>query len=712
MEDYQVYNGIFENWKVARQIGKGGYGTVYELQKNEGAGIEKSALKVIPIPQSDTEIKEKQAEGRSDEYIKRYFHSMTEVFLNEHRIMAELRGNENIVGYEDHKVIPHDDGIGCDIFIRMELLTPMDDYLRGRAVTEDIIIKLGIDLCRALEACENKKIIHRDIKPSNIFISQNGNFKLGDFGVARTLEKTSGGMSKKGTYRYMAPEVYKGENYGRTVDIYSLGLVLYILANDRRMPFLSESAGDVTYEDEESALIRRIKGETIPAPRNVRANLASVILKACAYDPANRYSSAAQMRRDLENVRDNVPVQKPKPQPKPHTQTDKKKNKLIAAAITAAACIVFACSIFASGIGGSGGSGGSGKTEEEKTSAFPEKESTAVMMQDTGVAGTFGDKNGMNPVKLIFGEFERSEIEKIVFLDETKDAKDDAHDVSEAGNGEVLAWTDTGEQNSGLKTLYIAADGGVKANSDCNGLFAYCDNLRTVEFNGAFDTRDVTGMRYLFYHDKYLQSLDMEGIDTGNVTMMDRMFAFCGALRTIENMDFDTGKVEDMVGMFKGCNSLISVDTSTWDTSNVKEMWRMFEDCYSLRTVNTAGLKTGQVRGMQYMFYNCYALVDLDVSRFDTSQATNMYAMFSHCESLKTLDVSNFNTSNVTSMAYMFVSCKSAELIDVSNFNTSLLDGGSVKHIFYDCNPAVVTGYENWAEYDAQDSNKMFDLGE
>ena len=85
--------------------------------------------------------------------------------------------------------------------------------LCGKQLTEKEVIKLGMDLSKALEYCRKLKIIHRDIKPENIFVSRFGDFKLGDFGIARELERTMSGFSKKGTYSYMAPEMYKGEKY-------------------------------------------------------------------------------------------------------------------------------------------------------------------------------------------------------------------------------------------------------------------------------------------------------------------------------------------------------------------------------------------------------------------------------------------------------------------------------------------------------------------
>ena len=149
---------------------------------------------------------------------------------------------------------------------------------------------------------QKHNIIHRDIKPENIFVSDSGDFKLGDFGIARTIEKTTGGLSKKGTYNYMAPEVYKGSPYGSTVDLYSLGIVLYRLLNENRTPFLPPYPELITHRDRESALVKRFQGTPLPLPSNGRGRLGEIVLKACAYEPKERYSSPAQMRQELETV--------------------------------------------------------------------------------------------------------------------------------------------------------------------------------------------------------------------------------------------------------------------------------------------------------------------------------------------------------------------------------------------------------------------------
>ncbi|MDO4816427.1 MAG: protein kinase [Bacillota bacterium] len=299
---YKKYEPIFGSWKIAREIGEGSFGKVFEIQREDFGYTYKAALKAITIPQSKSEIDRIMDDGMDSESVTEYFRGFVQELIEEFRLMSKLKGESTVVSYEDHTVIEHSDGIGWDVLIRMELLTPLTSHAKENELNRDDIIRLGIDICKALELCRRNNIIHRDIKPENVFISENGRFKLGDFGIAKTVEKTTGGLSKKGTYTYMAPEVYKGEKYGPGVDIYSLGIMLYRYLNHNRTPFLPDFPQPIKYIDRETAMARRISGEEIPAPANADAELAAVILKACAYNPKGRYSSPTEMREALEAV--------------------------------------------------------------------------------------------------------------------------------------------------------------------------------------------------------------------------------------------------------------------------------------------------------------------------------------------------------------------------------------------------------------------------
>lgn len=297
---------IWPDWKATRLLGEGSFGKVYEIVRNNFGIEEHCALKVITIPSSPAELQSMRNEGMDDESATEYYRGLVEEFVQEIALMSKLKGNVNIVGYEDYAVIEHKDSIGWDIIIRMELLTALPAYIREHSLTVTDVIKLATDVCNALEVCHEQKIIHRDIKPDNIFVSQNGDFKLGDFGVARTIEKTVSGLSKKGTYTYMAPEVYKGEAYGTNVDLYSLGIVMYKLLNNNREPFLPPHPELIKYSDKNDALVKRISGEIIPPPANCNEFLSRVILKSINFKSWERYQLPSQMKADLESIKNSL----------------------------------------------------------------------------------------------------------------------------------------------------------------------------------------------------------------------------------------------------------------------------------------------------------------------------------------------------------------------------------------------------------------------
>ena len=300
--DKQLPVSAWPEWMIVEKIGEGSFGKVYKARRTEQGKTFYSAIKVITIPSNAGELSSVRSENPDEQSVKEYFYSLVEECIQEVNTMEYFRGNSHVVSVEDYKVMEYLDDIGWDIYIRMEYLTSFLDYCAGRALTEEDVIHLGIDLCKALEYCQCQNIIHRDIKPENIFVSRFGEFKLGDFGIARELDRTMSGLSKKGTFSYMAPEMYRGEAYDARVDIYSLGIVLYKLRNHNRLPFISLKKQLITYRDKEEALNRRMAGEKLPVPAEAGEAFAEVILKACAYDRHDRYESAEEFRMALEQI--------------------------------------------------------------------------------------------------------------------------------------------------------------------------------------------------------------------------------------------------------------------------------------------------------------------------------------------------------------------------------------------------------------------------
>ena len=296
---------VWAEWHVAKRLGGGAFGDVFQIYRdNHGIRVD-SALKVIQVDSEETAVvlpAKGQAGGETEAASQS---DIPDALLSEIRIMEALRGAPNIVAIEDFSI--KKDGPTNSLFVRMELLTSLQEILLGRdghgtlsSIRE--IVKLGRDICTALMHCEKKGIIHRDIKPANLFVDGFGHYKVGDFGASKRMDTVhvAQTMTGIGTISYMAPEIFRGRSYNNTVDIYALGLVLYQLLNNGRMPFLP-AEGSYTTQDIDSANYQRLHGVPVPSltgktvgGETIDSRLDAVVRRACAMEPADRYQSAKE----------------------------------------------------------------------------------------------------------------------------------------------------------------------------------------------------------------------------------------------------------------------------------------------------------------------------------------------------------------------------------------------------------------------------------
>lgn len=298
-----VLKQIWPEWQIeGKPLGKGSFGVVYKAVRRDHGVESYAAIKVISIPTAPSEVDSLRSEGLDMNATRTYLQGIVNDFVSEIQLMESLKGVQNIVNVEDYKVVEKTGEIGWDIYIRMELLTSFNAYICDKKLTEEEVIKLGCDICTALEICAKRNIIHRDIKPENIFINDFGYFKLGDFGIARKMENMTGGLSQKGTFNYMAPEVANSSEYDARVDTYSLGIVLYRLLNGNRLPFLDTEKQLLNPNERRNAVDRRLRGEELPAPCDASPTMADLILRACSYDPNMRFASATEMKQALMSV--------------------------------------------------------------------------------------------------------------------------------------------------------------------------------------------------------------------------------------------------------------------------------------------------------------------------------------------------------------------------------------------------------------------------
>ena len=301
MPDQHKIVSPWPGWSLDRLLGQGTYGRVYLFKREEYGNTYFTAIKHIAIPTDQNQKEGFFAEGLVTDAIslQAYCTQLLESFMGEINVNVELRGHTNFVSYDDHQIIPAKDGPGYDIYIKMEYLTNLRTFIPENQLTLGDVLRLGTDICTALSVLQKRNLIHRDIKPENIFINKNGDFKLGDFGIVRSLDEFVTRMTARGTLTFMAPELARHEKCDYRIDLYSLGLVLYRLLNGNRAPFLPPLPAKVTHYEYNIAQDLRMGGENLPPPAYADTELASIILKACAFKAEQRFKDAGQMKEKL-----------------------------------------------------------------------------------------------------------------------------------------------------------------------------------------------------------------------------------------------------------------------------------------------------------------------------------------------------------------------------------------------------------------------------
>ena len=565
-------------------------------------------------------------------------------FLKEARKMAKLRSIPSVVGVNS-------------VFIQNETAYIVMDFIEGETLLKKLqregpmdygtCVSLMTPIMQALSEVHKHGIIHRDISPDNIMVQNDGRLILLDLGAAKDLDIQGKDGNMQSSQMVAKQGFSPVEQYGRDgkigswTDVYAMAATIYYCCTG----VLPPSATDRTIGDTLTCRPRLTKEEfdvlafcmnVLPQnrPQNMDALLQIVTHPAGKTPPVRDVPKTEPIRPETRNLQP--------PKPDPGRPLPKWLIPGIAAAVAVIALII------------SVGSGGKKSTPASSVKA-PAAQTVATEPAPTAPM----EVRTMAAAELAFDEdaffwgqerYMRKDVKTLTFQSSLQNVPSSAWDVSEAGDGSVLAWMDNGD-------LYVAADGAIAPNSDASWLFHKFVNLKTINFGNCFVTSSVTRMSGMFGGCSSLTGLDLSCFETSTVTDMYGVFSSCGSLTHLDLTSFDTSNVTDMSSMFDGCRSLTSLDLTSFDTSSVTDMGSMFNDCMSLPHLNLTSFDTSKATDMAFMFSGCNSLTRLDLSNFDTSNVTNMLWMFGLCYDLTSLNLSSFDASAVTKMDDIFTRC-------------------------------------------------------
>src|SRR5262252_9186413 len=274
---------LFGNYKIASKLGAGGQGTVYKaVDQKLGRTV---VLKILPAELTVKESNLKRFEREAQ--------------------LASALDHPNICTIFD---MDEADGLH---YIAMQYIEGKNvrQLCNGRPLELESALRIGIQVADALAAAHSRGIIHRDIKSGNVMVTDGGQVKILDFGLAKLLdenEATSSGIHQTeltevgvpyGTATYAAPEQARGDRVDARADIFSTGVLLYEMLTGT-WPFRGKSTIDVRHaviHDQPKSL-----AEMRPGPTPVQ--LQRILDRAMQKEPRNRYQQISELRDELRKV--------------------------------------------------------------------------------------------------------------------------------------------------------------------------------------------------------------------------------------------------------------------------------------------------------------------------------------------------------------------------------------------------------------------------
>jgi len=243
---------------------------------------DKYIVKVISIPASATQIDALLLSGayKDEASVLAYYKDLADEAVAEIEILNRLSEQEGYIPYDSWQLEPMEDGKGYEIYLLRSYNRTLERHFKRHTFTHLDALNLGLDLCAAMSVSRRSGYLYAGLKPGNIFVTEQGQYKIGGLGFIRLDSLKYLSLPEKCRSIYTPAEItdaYAALN--ATIDIYAVGLILYQAYNNGELPF----NGDLH------------PGSKLPTPLYADYEMSEIILKACDPDPESRWQDPAQM---------------------------------------------------------------------------------------------------------------------------------------------------------------------------------------------------------------------------------------------------------------------------------------------------------------------------------------------------------------------------------------------------------------------------------
>lgn len=294
MSELKMISPLLDGMTV-EQEDAGHHGRTCYTLRNEESG-ERFILKKIAVPASDSQVRALILSGAypDEASVHAYYGGVVAAIKTELEAEKELAASGCFAGVVSYQIEENPSGVGFEIYILYPLYVPLTDILAKSAMTGLRAVNLGIDLCDAISACRDAGYLYGNLKPENVYFMKSGKFLIGDLGLVPLQDLKYSCIPEEYLGEFSAPELSDiTASPNMTIDLYSLGMVLYRVYNGNHGPFEDENTGAAMADK------LRMSGKPLPTPIYADYEMASIILKACAFQQSERFQSPEELKQAL-----------------------------------------------------------------------------------------------------------------------------------------------------------------------------------------------------------------------------------------------------------------------------------------------------------------------------------------------------------------------------------------------------------------------------